>query len=882
MKPLKLEFQAFGPYRGHEIVDFEKLKEKKLFLICGETGSGKTMILDAMTFALFGKDNSDARSDLEELRCNQAEFDEDTFVKFTFSNNGETYIFERKLIGKRTNFSKEQNVYRIDENGNRSVVFENCKDADINSYAEEIIGLNREQFRQIIILPQGKFESFLLAKPDDKQEILSNIFDVNKWKEISMIFYKKAEDEYKRVKGYMETASNRISVYGCETSESFYELLTKTVEEKESLEKEYKNADYQKQLELLESDKKTAERFRQLHLKENVLREIDGKKGEIESIQSRLDLSKKAQNVSPFAEKYETVKNELSARQKKADSVKFAFEEAKAAKEEAQTALDSHIKDKETIDKKAEGKAVLESKEDIYLKIDSAKKDFETSRNNLEKAKIKLELQQRKCETNAKRIDALRTVYNENSETYTQMFNRYNDGISGELASELEENKPCPVCGSVSHPKPAQKLEGAPSRQELDKFKKTLDKSYSDWNDAENNVSKDKKELEQIQNEFNAFNTAFELARKEIENIEQNKIEGIECLRELQEKAREIQRSIDGYSVKLKTLSEKAESKKETFQNCDANMKTATEELSVAQEMLKKAEDDLQKSLRENSFDSLESAKQSMFDDEKRTKLQQEIADYNAAVTQTKSDIKAISEELEGKDEKDGSEIIRKTAEINAKIREYTQNVAKLEERISGMKKAKDDVDELYERFNNEIKQAEDDFNFAKSFRGDTGIGIQRYVLAIMFNKVIAEANQMLKNVHGGRYHLFRSDDIVAGSKKRGLNLKVHDNYSPEKEGRNVALLSGGEKFLVSLSLAIGMSSVAQKSGVRIEAMFIDEGFGTLDEKSIDDALDILQSVQKANGVVGIISHVQILEDNINEKLEVIKSSKGSTIRSTF
>ena len=434
----------------------------------------------------------------------------------------------------------------------------------------------------------------------------------------------------------------------------------------------------------------------------------------------------------------------------------------------------------------------------------------------------------------------------------------------------------------MSHPKPAQKLEGAPSRQELDKFKIILDKSYSDWNDAENNVSKDKKELEQIQNEFNAFNTAFELARKEIENIEQNKIEGIECLRELQEKAREIQRSIDGYSVKLKTLSEKAESKKETFQNCDANMKTATEELSVAQEMLKKAEDDLQKSLRENSFDSLESAKQSMLDDEKRTKLQQEIADYNAAVSHTKSDIKAISEELEGKDEKDGSEIIRKTAEINAKIREYTQNVAKFEERISGMKKAKDDVDELYERFNNEIKQAEDDFNFAKSFRGDTGIGIQRYVLAIMFNKVIAEANQMLKNVHGGRYHLFRSDDKVAGSNKRGLNLKVHDNYSPEKEGRNVALLSGGEKFLVSLSLAIGMSSVAQKSGVRIEAMFIDEGFGTLDEKSIDDALDILQSVQKANGMVGIISHVQILEDNINEKLEIIKSSKGSTIRSTF
>ena len=175
------------------------------------------------------------------------------------------------------------------------------------------------------------------------------------------------------------------------------------------------------------------------------------------------------------------------------------------------------------------------------------------------------------------------------------------------------------------------------------------------------------------------------------------------------------------------------------------------------------------------------------------------------------------------------------------------------------------------------IQQAEDDLAFAKKLRGDSGIGLQRYVLAVMFNQVIGEANRMLEKVHGGRYRLYRSDDKGAGN-KRGLELRVHDNRSPETEGRSVSTLSGGEKFLVSLSLSIGMSTIAQKTGVQIEALFIDEGFGTLDDSSIHDAMDILESVRKSSGLIGIISHVQLLESCIPTHLEVIKTSAGSII----
>lgn len=167
---------------------------------------------------------------------------------------------------------------------------------------------------------------------------------------------------------------------------------------------------------------------------------------------------------------------------------------------------------------------------------------------------------------------------------------------------------------------------------------------------------------------------------------------------------------------------------------------------------------------------------------------------------------------------------------------------------------------------------------FAKKLRGDSGIGLQRYVLAILFQQVIGEANRMLGKVHGGRYHLYRSDDKGKGN-KRGLELKVYDNRRPDTEGRSVSMLSGGEKFLVSLALSIGMSTVAQKGGVQIEALFIDEGFGTLDDSSIHDAMEVLESVRRSSGMIGIISHVQLLESNIPTHLEVVKSGSGSCLR---
>ncbi|MDO4475146.1 MAG: SbcC/MukB-like Walker B domain-containing protein, partial [Eubacteriales bacterium] len=170
------------------------------------------------------------------------------------------------------------------------------------------------------------------------------------------------------------------------------------------------------------------------------------------------------------------------------------------------------------------------------------------------------------------------------------------------------------------------------------------------------------------------------------------------------------------------------------------------------------------------------------------------------------------------------------------------------------------------------------DLEFVNRLRGRTGISLQRYVLGVMLSSITVEANRLLKHVHGGRYQLYRTDAIAGTGHKGGLELEVLDAQSNER--RSVTTLSGGEKFLVALSLAIGLSTVvqAQGNGMRLGAMFIDEGFGSLDQNSIYDALEVLQGIQKANGLVGIISHVELLRDVIPSKIEVHKSKSGSEL----
>ena len=174
-------------------------------------------------------------------------------------------------------------------------------------------------------------------------------------------------------------------------------------------------------------------------------------------------------------------------------------------------------------------------------------------------------------------------------------------------------------------------------------------------------------------------------------------------------------------------------------------------------------------------------------------------------------------------------------------------------------------------------QKVDGDLEFANRLRGRSGVSLQRYVLGVMLTSVTAEANRLLSGVYGGRYRLYRTDEISGRSRKGGLELEVQDNHTGQR--RSVTTLSGGEKFLVALSLAIGLSTVVQTQGggIRLEAMFVDEGFGSLDREAVGDALEVLQGIRKGCGIVGIISHVEQLTEVIPTRLEITKGRNGSS-----
>ena len=300
------------------------------------------------------------------------------------------------------------------------------------------------------------------------------------------------------------------------------------------------------------------------------------------------------------------------------------------------------------------------------------------------------------------------------------------------------------------------------------------------------------------------------------------------------------------------------------------------DEAAAAKKTLLDAEKDLRDALAAHGG-TVEQVKAALLPQQVRSRLHTVIADYDAACKTVEKQLAERQAELEGNPEPDAAQFEARQKEISAEKETFAGRDAELKTKMEKDEALLARLREDDARCRDRLPQAEEDLSLAVTLRGDKGLGLQRFVLAVMFSRVTDEANRMLQHVHGGRYTLLRADDSGKGS-KTGLDLKVHDSRTPENEGRSVSLLSGGEKFLVSLALSIGISAAAQSSGVQIEALFIDEGFGTLDDKSIRDAMEVLECVRRMNGMIGIISHVQILEANIPDHLAVVKTEAGSRL----
>ena len=883
MKPLRLEIQAFGPYVKMQTIDFEKLSENGIFLIKGPTGSGKTTIFDAMTFALYGGSSGDdskskiGRNDLEEWRCNQADRTLETIVSFRFSVREKQYVFIRKLVPKRVSLSEQYSAGELDDSGNLLPFFENPKKDALTKKAEELIGLTKEQFRQVVLLPQGQFERFLTAGSEEKGLILEKLFDVQRWDAYASQLCKSAADReaaLRREKAEIQQSLGEEHLTTLPELESLISDYTGQLAENAREEAAFGAEEKQAQL---NADIALAERFAPLQQLQEKMEKLREGAAEIDRARQALDRARKAESLRLLIDDFEKSRTELEKQQEKTRELVKKLPEVEKAADDAAAALEDHLAKSPVADlRRTSGEYA--AKRPVYEKLEGLRAAAHAAVQELENEEREEKQASAALQKAAKEAKEAFDVFQRLEEQTLGLRNRYYAGIYGEIAASLEAAKPCPVCGSLSHPSPARRTADSASKQEVDAAEKAAREAKAAWKARDEKREAAQKSKDDHGRILTERKQAAAAAQTEWENARNGLAAGIPTLEALDRKIRELEAEAEAYEARTSALREAARSAeneknslKTTAQNGEAACRSAQLALSQTEERLTDA-------LREKGYSDVRDAKADLCTEEERDALAQRIAAFEASRKETREDLEARQRELEGLQmpEKSGFEARQK--EIQDRSKAFANRQAELKGTVERLSRKLAVLQRKQAHYDANIQQAEDDLEFGKRLRGDTGIGLQRYVLAILFNQVIGEANRMLGKVHEGRYRLYRSDSKGKGN-KRGLELKVHDSRSPDGAGRGVAMLSGGEKFLVSLALSIGLSTVAQKGGVRIEALFIDEGFGTLDDSSIHDALDVLESVRRSCGMIGIISHVQLLESNIPTHLEVIKSEAGSRIK---
>ncbi len=885
MKPIRLELQAFGPFVEKQTVDFEKLTQNGIFLIKGNTGSGKTTIFDAMTFALYGGGSGESekqrngRNDLEEWRCTQAPRSLATFISFTFSVHDRTYRFKRSLEMRRTNYAAAYEAGEILPDGSEKPFFTNPKKDDLTEKAAELIGLKKDQFRQVVLLPQGQFERFLSAPSKEKEEILCNIFSVDRWYEYARAFYDEAEARVRT----LDSIRKEIFVSLSEEKMTSLTELNDRIELLTRLREESENAhalfDGKKKQEALTKERELALRFKTFHELEQRHRLLSGQKERIEEQRKRYDEAEKAEAVRVLLDSFENDSSELKTRENALSMLERSLPEKEKAVDDLRAENDK-LQNGDEIAKLNAEIGVCKAAREGYLKLG----ELDTSLLTAENVRIRAERDYTNAvsvsESAVEKAANAKDAFDKADGTARDYRDRYYTGIYGEIASAIKDGEECPICGSRSHPKLAEKRADSVSKAEVDRAeekagvtKKAWEKAERDRLDADKEREKKKESLTDAEKKKESLQAEMKAARSAL-------ISGIADSTALESRIISLEKKAETLKNNAEAVKRKYDASRDALQELIAKTDAARTEKEKAKEKKENSGKTLEKGLADHGFLDAAQAKEYLTDAATRNRIHEDIVSYGTALAEAEKALEQSRKELNGAEEPDPNGFDARQKEIEKERSDYTaadsagaQEIKRLSNKLSGLTDKQRVCD-------GDLQTAESDFAFAKKLRGDTGIGLRRYVLAIMFQQVISEANRMLEKVHGGRYRLFRTDERGEGN-KTGLELKVFDSRCPEHtEGRSVGMLSGGEKFFVSLALSIGMSAVAQRSGIRIEALFIDEGFGTLDDGSIHDALAVLENVRLGHGMIGIISHVGLLEENIPTQLEVVKRTEGSLIKS--
>lgn len=865
MKPLQLTMRAFGPYAGETVIDFTKLDQRHLFLICGPTGAGKTTILDAMCYALYGKTSGDRSG--ARMRSDYATSAQRTEVIFDFMIGDKTYrayrapeqLVDKKRGSGQTLTAMQSSLSELEDGKEIHTIRTGIEEA-----AGKLIGLNASQFCQVILLPQGDFRKLLVAKAEERESILKQLFKTQRFSDfqdelrqrvISLGSTRKQEETE------LATTYNMVHVSDMEElkqKEIHMEAALDSEKEKQkAIEKE--NQDfrgiYQKAA-LLDGHFKTLEKA-EAHMASLLRQETAMQEAEedLKRIRKAKELAPYFENLEKITADGQVVRKAMDEAQKRRAYFTVETEKMKALEislEEQQPEMDKNrLKIAEMTQWMPKAKAYGATKREVTRlteKFNEATIEWKRLQDEAEAAKIHRDEVQKKAD------DVRR---------------RYIFGQAAILASQLKDGEPCPVCGAIHHPHPAISEEKLPTEAALKRAQKEAEQAEKDYDDRN-----------QLAQSYQAG--AYVSAITELGNA-QAKMRTLEDIPEdyrqpifLRNEIKRLHDAVTLWEEERKDVAAKKEPIISGLAKAEADYDSASRRRDELLEEYKVQEASLTEKAKEAGFAGSKECRIWVKRRNEENRLEKSINDYKADRKGTEKIM--VDEKLViGQEEKpDMVSLGQKEKQLQQTAKTLIQQISSYQTGLEQLKKAETQAAAIQKRHEKTLEEASLVQGLYDLTRGaKTRITLERYVLGALLDDVTQAANLRLLDMSHRRYSLHRMKEVGTAN-KGGLSLEVSDSYTGRSRPANT--LSGGETFLASLSLALGLADVVQarQGGVRLDTMFIDEGFGTLDPEALNSAMNTLIDLQNTGRLVGIISHVPELEERIDARLKVSPAEKGS------
>ncbi len=915
MKPLKLKMQAFGPYANTTEIDFTRLGENGIFLITGDTGAGKTTIFDAITYALFGSPSTDIRSE-KMLRSEYAPSSLPTCAELTFSYNNEVYFVSRTMEHIRP---KKRGAGTVAQPAAATLILPENKAVEnpkkVTAAIENILGVDRNRFTQITMLAQGSFQKFLFAETKSRLEIFRDIFNTNLYEKIQEKLKNNLEEATKKLTLSQTKFKTNVNSLCCLQSSQYAESL-------EQLKQCEKIANYKEVQEITE--KIIEEETANLNMAEKEYNICTKQLNETEKALATALQTEKTKNALITAQTaYNVEEKQLLILTEKAEQAKKEIPKGEEYNKQS-ILLKNSLKDYDTLENLSKQLTELSSSianTEETIKKDEKKKvcleaeilkdeeninglktaDFERERlaarltelNNLKKEYAKLNTYIKTAENSKVELENAQkeyikkqNEYNSAREKRTNGENLFFSSQAGILAQNLKEGTPCPVCGSTTHPHKAQQIKAAPTEARLNNLKKTEDNAHTALETAAAAAAAAKaKAAANEENVRTLYNSLFGSQCESIENRLSKEETDLETkietttinMEETNKKTalrNKLEKALPAEKIKLKDVEKAITDQKLSLAAMISNRNSIEKQhTALALTLNPKTKQEAQKQIKtlENMRDSinksLEKAAQNLTESKNRlTSLSAEISACKKALTDApNTDTAALTAKKESLSEKQKI-LSQKRQEIATQIT-INQNVnIQLEKLLVEIAAA--------EQSYSLIKPLSDAANGKVSGAGKATL--ETYVQTAFLDLVLAHSNTRLMAITKGQYELCRSTSLTNLAKNEGLAINVCDHYNGSV--RDVKSLSGGESFKAALSLALGMSDVIQSysGGIYMDSMFIDEGFGSLDDDSVYQAVNTLTQLAGDNRLIGIISHVSALKAMVEKQIVVTKPTPSS------